>query len=203
MVTDFAAIFRKHDVPFVEVGNWRARVRPGTFVPEGVLVHHTASTGYAPTLKVVTDGRPDLMGPLCNIYIAKGKAHIISGGRANHAGAGSSKTLGRLRANKAPLGTAKKLGYPDDFQGGNGLLVGFEVLSPGDGTALADADFKVLCHAAAAILEEIGRPHRNRVIGHAEWTSRKIDPRWNGKGRDAHYSMNLIRERVGLAGAIT
>lgn len=200
-MTDFAAIFKAEGVPYVEVGNWRARVRPGTFAPEGCLVHHTASTGYASTLKVVTQGRPDLLGPLCNIYIAKGKAHIISGGRANHAGAGSSKALARLRKNEPPLGTAKKLGYTDDFNGGNGLLVGFEVLSPGDGTALPDADWKVLCHAVAAVLEHIKKPHRNRVIGHAEWTARKIDPIFDVR-RNAHYSMNLIRARVGLAGSI-
>ena len=54
---DFAAIFRRERVPFVEVGPWRTHVRPGTFQPEGVLVHHTGSTGYAGTLNVVRHGR--------------------------------------------------------------------------------------------------------------------------------------------------
>lgn len=202
-MTDFAAIFKAEGVPYVEVGNWRTRVRPGTFKPEGVIVHHTASTNYASTLRTVVEGRPDLNGPLCNIYIARGKAHIISAGRANHAGAGSSKALARMRKNLAPGGTAKKLGYTDDFTGGNGIFVGFEVLSPGNGTELPPADWRVLTHAIAAVLEHIKHPHRNRAIGHAEWTARKIDPRWNGTGHDAHYCMNLIRERVGAAGAIT
>lgn len=200
-MTDFAKIFAAEKVPYIEHGDWRTRVRPGNFAPEGVLIHHTASSTFDATLKIVTNGRPDLNGPLCNIFIARGRAILISAGRANHAGAGSSKALTNLRHNVTPKGTAKQLGYADDFQGGNGIFVGFEVLSPGNGTPLAANDRDVLNRAIIAVLKHIGHPHRARAIGHAEWTSRKVDPRWDG-AHDAHYSMNLIRSQIGASAAI-
>lgn len=189
---DFAKIFTTYGVPYVEHGDWRSRVRPGTFDPEGILIHHTASTDYDATLKVVTHGRPDLNGPLCNIYVAKGKCILISAGRANHAGAGASKTLYHLRRNEAPKGSAHDLGYPDDLNGGNGLLVGFEILSPGNGTLLPAMDWDVAVRGATAILKYLGERHAARIIGHAEWTSRKVDPQL-GHGKTAHDNMNAFR----------
>lgn len=201
---DFAAIFKAENVPFVEVGLWRTHVRPGTFQPEGVLVHHTASSGYQGTLDIVRNGRPDLAGPLCNIFIARGKAHLISAGKANHAGVGAAEALNRLRHNDTPNGTARSEGYQDAV-GGNALLVGFEVLSPGDGTVLPLVDWNVTCHAAAAILKHLGQPHSARVIGHAEWTRRKVDPVF-GRGLDgkkgAHPEMQAIRAHVADYGYI-
>lgn len=195
---DFAAIFRAEKVPYIEVGPWRSHVRPGAFRPEGILLHHTASTGYASTLHTVRYGRPDLAGPLCNIFIAKGKAHIISAGKANHAGMGAAEALSRLRHNDTPNGTARQMGYQDAVNG-NGLLVGFEVLSPGNGTVLPLVDWNVMCHAAAAILKHMRQPHASRVIGHAEWTRRKIDPVF-GRGEDgrkgALADMQAIRRHV-------
>lgn len=196
---DLKTIFALEHVPYVEWGDWRSRVRPGTFTPEGVMVHHTASTNLDATLKVVTHGRPDLNGPLCNVFVAKGKCYLISAGRANHAGAGASKALDRMRHNNTPNGTARQMDYPDDFNGGNGLFVGFEVLSPGNGTELDLPSWNVLCHAAAAVLKHIGQPHHAHVIGHAEWTRRKIDPVF-GRGLDgrkgAYADMQAIRQHV-------
>lgn len=191
---DFKRTFELHGVPFVEIGPWRTHVRPGTFKPEGVLMHHTASSGYDGTLKVVRYGREDLAGPLCNIFIARGKAHIISAGRANHAGTGAAQALKTLRAGRAPAGSAKELGYKDDpGTVGNGLLVGFEILSPGDGTMLSGKDWDVAVRAATAILKDLGHRDVDRIIGHAEWTSRKIDPVL-GHGRTAHLNMNAMRK---------
>lgn len=189
---DFAKTFKLHGVPYVEIGDWRSHVRPGTFAPEGVLMHHTASTGYDATLKVVRYGRPDLNGPLCNIFIARGKAHIISAGKANHAGLGAAQALKTLRAGKPPAGSAKDLGYADKV-GGNEVLVGFEILSPGNGTRLPDKDWDVALRAATAILKDLGHRDADRIIGHAEWTSRKIDPIL-GHGRTAHLNMNAMRK---------
>lgn len=196
---DLKAIFTAEKVPFVEWGDWRSRVRPGTFTPEGVLIHHTASSDLGSTLKVVTHGRPDLNGPLCNVFVGNGKCYLISAGRANHAGVGSSKTLARMRKNLTPNGTARTLGYEDDFTGGNGLFVGFEVLSRGNGTVLDVATWNVLCHATAAVLKHIDQPHHARAIGHAEWTQRKIDPVFgrgmNGR-KGAYADMQAIRDHV-------
>lgn len=195
---DFAKVFHDAQLPYVEIGNWRARVRPGTFAPEGALIHHTASTDFDGTLKIVRDGRGEpnpLLGPLCNIYVARGKLHIVSAGRANHAGSGSSHALANLRAGKTPPGTAKQMGWKDDFNGGNGLFVGFEVLSPGTGPKLSTADWEITAHGALAVIKAIHHDTRAAVIGHAEWTSRKIDPQF-GYGRDAHLNMEALRSRI-------
>lgn len=196
---DFAEIFRYYKVPFVEVGPWRAHVRPGTFKPEGILLHHTASRNYEATLQVVRHGRDDLAGPLCNIYIARGKAHIISAGRANHAGLGAKEALEHIRAGLPPAGSARDQGYLDDEDtGGNGLLVGFEILSPGTGPRLPDEDWDVTARASTAILKALGKRDIDRVIGHAHWTRRKIDPVLGrplpGKPNTAHENLRAFRK---------
>lgn len=192
-MTDLAAIFKAENIPFIEHGDWRSRVRPGTFNPEGLIVHHTASTGLEASLNVVTNGRPDLNGPLCNVFIGGGQLYLISAGRANHAGAGSSTVLSDLRADKAPTGTARDRGLEDDVSGGNGLFVGFEVLSPGTGAILDQPTWALTVRASAAIVKHLGHPSPSRAIGHAEWTKRKIDPEFGHIAGGAHQEMNSIR----------
>lgn len=198
---DFAAIFKSAGVPYVEVGPWRSHVRPGTFKPEGVMIHHTGSTGFASTLKVVRYGREDLAGPLCNIYVANGKCYIISAGKANHAGEGSSVVLKEMRQGILPSTTAAKRGLANDYEGANALFVGFEILAKGDNTPIPERDWEVAAKASAACLrylayrKEIPSAHRARVIGHAEWTARKIDPKL-GRGRDAWTNMARFRQKL-------
>ena len=66
-----------------------------TFV--AVMMHHTVSRrqqGNTPCLALVKRGRPDVPGPLCNLYLGfDGVARIITMGRANHPGAGGPFTL--------------------------------------------------------------------------------------------------------------
>lgn len=192
---DFAHIFKAAGVPYVEVGPWRSHVRPGTFRPEGVMIHHTGSTGFASTLKVVRYGREDLAGPLCNIYVAKGRCYIVSAGRANHAGAGSSVVLKEMRKNIPPTATARNRGLTDDFKGANGLFVGFEILGKGDNTPIPEADWAVAAKAAAACLRNLHHPHKSHAIGHGEWTARKPDPRL-GRGADAWTNMARFRQKL-------
>lgn len=70
---------------------WVERGRPWAFDPVGVLMHHTAFRATAadpqPALATVRDGRAGLRGPLCHVLVARdGTCHVISAGRANHAG---------------------------------------------------------------------------------------------------------------------
>lgn len=66
--------------------------------PRAVLMHWTAGprTGLAPSLNVVTFGRSDLPGPLCQVLQSREKdgngldiAYVVALGIANHAGKGS------------------------------------------------------------------------------------------------------------------
>lgn len=79
-----------------EVPGWQQR-GSSTFNPRGVMWHHTASAKGkdAPSLAVVTYGRPDLAGPLCHVLVSRsGICHVVASGRANHAGLGAYAPAG-------------------------------------------------------------------------------------------------------------
>jgi len=58
----------------------------------GVMCHHTAgpATGNMPCLDVITNGRPDLRGPLSQLGLGRdGTYYVIAAGKAQHAGKGN------------------------------------------------------------------------------------------------------------------
>lgn len=77
----------------VEVPGWRSRGHGGMRLVEGVVGHHTGTPVRAgqsdyPSLNVVTNGRSDLAGPLCNLGIGRdGTIYVVAAGTAYHAGA--------------------------------------------------------------------------------------------------------------------
>ncbi|GIG68881.1 peptidoglycan recognition protein family protein [Phytomonospora endophytica] len=161
-ITWLADVLRQAGVPVVEEGDWRNRMRPGAFDPIGVLWHHTASTSSAgnpaPALNICINGRPDLPGPLCQALVDyNGVFHIISAGRANHAGA--SRGSGPI-----PAGD------------GNALLVGWEIDYNGVSQEMTDAQYRNSVKATVAVLRRLGKGSAY-VRGHRETsTSGKIDP---------------------------
>lgn len=91
LVERVIARLRAAGITVHEVPGWRTRARPGAWEPRGLLVHHTAiRASYARPaagLRTCVDGRADLPGPLCQTLGAyDGAVHVISAGRANHAG---------------------------------------------------------------------------------------------------------------------
>jgi hypothetical protein len=178
---------RREGVEVRFVSGWRSRGRDGTFEPEGVLSHHTASSrlgGANPALGICTHGRADLPGPLCQIHLArptklskkrrdKGVRYgsvvtVIAAGRANHAGLG-----GPWRWIAASNGNAEAYGievendgvgepWPSDQLAVNALLVAY-LLYYLEGSAWFSGD-------------------------HREYTSRKIDR--------ANLSSGAFRRRV-------
>jgi N-acetyl-anhydromuramyl-L-alanine amidase AmpD len=73
------------------VTGWEERGRGDVGTIKGVMCHHTAGpkTGNMPSLKIVTDGRSDLPGPLAQLCLGRdGTFFVVAAGRANHAGAG-------------------------------------------------------------------------------------------------------------------
>lgn len=164
------------------VAGWETRGRPGNFTPVGVMVHHTASrrtSGNAPSLDLVTKGRPDLPGPLCTLLVARdGLVFVVAAGRANHAGAGSSKVLEDVKRDIAPKGDAAALGLVDDITG-NGWYYGIEVENDGVGELYRDEQITAVALCCAALC----RPHgwtANRNVHHREHTRRKIDMSYRG-----------------------
>ncbi len=77
------------------VPGWEKRGN-ASFNPKGSVNHHTAgpANGARPSLNIVTNGRSDLKGPLCNVLLDRnGVAVVVAAGRANHAGTGGYKGL--------------------------------------------------------------------------------------------------------------
>lgn len=139
----------------------------------GVMLHHTAS-GEGPGIsRYVRRGTKALPGPLCHGLIHKsGEVELIGWGRANHAGWGDWRVLGAVIREDARLPKPGR-GSAD----GNRYFVGFECVNWGDGDdCWPDVQVEAMARASAAVCRVYGWSERS-VIGHKEWTSRKIDPR--------------------------
>lgn len=141
----------------VETEGWRTR-GSSAFFPRGAVTHHTAgarpSAGKAPSLGTVINGRPDLSGPLCNIYIDfEGTVYTIAAGRANHAGTPDGGSCRGMT--------------------GNSSAWGLEIEHPGT-FPLDDERAEIAAAAQAACIK--GTADADMVVYHKEWApSRKID----------------------------
>ncbi|MFE2376382.1 peptidoglycan-binding protein [Streptomyces sp. NPDC059398] len=180
-------------VHVVEYGDWRTHNRntKGAWGPvNGVIVHHTVTSGTDSSVAYCYDGDSDLPGPLCHGVIDKnGTVHLVGNGRANHAGLGDGDVLTAV-VNETALPAPHK-----DDTDGNARFYGFECINLGDGSdPWPEAQLEGIARVSAAICRAHGW-HAPSVIGHLEWTSQKIDP----KG----FSMASMRTRVAalLAGA--
>ncbi|MEV4546319.1 N-acetylmuramoyl-L-alanine amidase, partial [Micromonospora echinaurantiaca] len=157
-----ADVLRAAGVSVVEHGDWRNRMVSGSFNPIGVLWHHTAARSSAsnphPALNTCIYGRPDLQGPLCHALVDyHGVFHLISAGRANHAGA--SRGSGPI-----PAGD------------GNTMLVGWEIDYDGVNQRMTPAQYNASLTATAAVLRQLGRD-ASHARGHRETSTQgKIDP---------------------------
>lgn len=190
---DLAALFNSMGLSVVETAGWRAAGRSGAFEPVGIVMHHTGGNG-AGDLATVINGRgataqsPALPGPLANFYVARNAdIHMIAAGKANHAGPGAQTVLQEVIQGITPSDTAAHRGLPDG-PSGNGHFYGFECENRGDGVqGWPDVQLDAMARAAAALCQR----HcwsTDHIISHAEWTSRKPDPRG--------FSMNDFRRRV-------
>ena len=158
-----ADVLRNEGVEVIDEGDWLNRFVDGDFDPIGVLWHHTAGApsgpdNPAPSLGTVIDGRPDLQGPLCHALVDfNGVFHVVSGGRANHAGeCGGSGPI-----------------PPGD---GNTMLVGWEIDYDGVNQHMSDAQYQASLAATAAVLRQLGQDAEH-ARGHLETsTTGKIDP---------------------------
>jgi LysM repeat protein len=179
-LTWMADAFRKNGLRVKEVKGWKTRGREGTFDPRGVVFHHTASSpqgGSAPALGVVTKGRSDLPGPLCNVLVARdGTVHVIAAGRCNHAGEG-----GPFR------------NIPRDSA--NSFLAGVEVENNGVGERWSKELIETLDVLFATMLLGLRR-RAMWLIAHKEWTTRKIDPADGRGGLDMDERRTLVRRRL-------
>lgn len=173
---DLVSVLRAEGLTVVEVPGWRTRSNGRDLTPVGNLVHHTASSPKATNgamARLLTEGRSDLSGPLCNVHVRRdGTCEVIAAGAANHAGRGGANVLAWIRK---PAGGSPPAPGPDD-PGGNSLLVGWECDNAGDGEPWPAAQVEAIVRGCAAVARAAGFPAA-ATIGHREWTRRKIDPR--------------------------
>lgn len=157
-----------------EKDGWRHRGRPYNFYPRAIMAHHTASgsqSGNFASESVVTFGRSDLSGPLCQFLLGRdGTVKVIAAGYANHAGYGGPKA-----------------GIPENM--GNTYTYGIEAENNGIGENWTLEQLNAYYRLCAALLVWMGTKDVSKVFGHKEWApGRKIDP--------AGIDMNKFREQV-------
>jgi hypothetical protein len=145
-----------------EADGWRSRGRPYAFNPRAVIAHHTASgrdSGNFASRGIVTTGRSDLPGPLCQFLLGRdGTVLIIAGGYANHAGYGGPRA-----------------GIPEDQ--GNSYTYGIEAENNGIGEPWSDRQLQAYYRLCAALLDWMHIYDVSKVFAHKEWApGRKIDP---------------------------
>lgn len=171
---------RDFDVPFhenkVNGKLWTAHNRNshGAFNDvNGVMIHHVGDDAPDDAdFRVLWHGRSDLPGPLCHVGIRdNGIVELISTGRANHAGMGDGRVLGRVIAED--YGTAPPKPVRDNADG-NAKFYGAELMYSGR-KAPTDKQYRSAIRWAAALCDFHGWTEKS-VIGHREWTARKIDP---------------------------
>ncbi|NED80350.1 N-acetylmuramoyl-L-alanine amidase, partial [Streptomyces sp. SID11233] len=79
--TALLTALRAEGVAVVEHPGWRTHNRnaKGPWGPvNGVMIHHTVTSGTAATVALCSAGRSDLPGPLCHGVIAKdGTVHLV------------------------------------------------------------------------------------------------------------------------------
>ncbi|MGW0874414.1 peptidoglycan-binding protein [Streptomyces sp. NPDC002740] len=166
---------RAEGVTVVEHSGWRTnnRNQKGSWGPvNGVIVHHTVTSGTSNSVSLCFNGHSALPGPLCHGVIAKdGTVHLVGNGRANHAGSGDGDVLKAVVAEK-PLPAPN-----ENDTDGNVHFYGFECVNLGDGKDPWPAvQLEAMVRASAALCRAHGWSAAS-VIGHKEWTSTKIDPR--------------------------
>lgn len=160
------------------VPGWEVRGAP-VMDPVAWMIHWTASKPSklrpAPAFKIVLNGRPDVSGPLSQLYLDwSGQLWVMASGRANHAGLGNADVRTALLNGTLAARTVRT----KSTVGSGGMLIGIEVEHSGDPHVAYPANVLAeLVRIDRALRTFYGWGSRpNRTIDHARWApDRKID----------------------------
>lgn len=162
-LTWLPTVLRAAGLIVIEEQRWTTRGHGDMGAPKGVLCHHTAGPlhGDSPSLPTVISGRPDLPGPLAQLFLSRaGTWHVVAAGKAYHAGKGGN-------------------GWK--AYDGNSHLIGIEAENTGQVGGVHDDPWpahqtEAFARGCAAILLHIGATSQ-MCLGHKEYApARKIDP---------------------------
>jgi N-acetyl-anhydromuramyl-L-alanine amidase AmpD len=174
-LTWLAEVLEDAGLKVAEQPGWRTRGHGDVGTIRGVMCHHTAGppNGIMPSLGIVTNGRPDLPGPLAQLCLGRdGTFFVVAAGRANHAGQGNWQGITT----------------------GNSSFIGIEAENTGH-TSGPQADpwpavqLDAYRRGVAALLKKIGADEA-MCCGHKEYAlpaGRKSDPT---------FDMSEFREQV-------
>ena len=194
-------LLRELGVPVVEHRGWLQRGYEFPAVPIGGMLHHwgTKAAGEDAVKGghsfprdswkdfpghtgggLRTDGRV-----MCNIFSDRGTGtiHFIAAGYANYSsGWGNVTVFNEVRDHSFSGGTALSRGLDTNTVVGNHRFVNLEAEHAGDGSDMPAFQEQNIAIFWAVLLGEIPDMPLSamQVIGHDEWTDRKIDPRWSG-----------------------
>lgn len=154
-----------------EQPGWRTRGHGDVGTIRGVICHHTAGarTGNMPSLRIVTEGREDLPGPLSQLCLGRdGTFFVVAAGRASHAGKGVWQGI----------------------ETGNTSFIGIEAENTGKGDdPWPPVQMDAYRRGVAAILKRIGA-QAIMACGHKEYALPK------GRKPDPTFDMNEFRTAV-------
>ena len=115
-LTWLAQVLLDAGLKVAEQPGWRDRGRGEIGPIKGVICHHTAgpTKGNMPSLRIITEGRDDLPGPLAQLGLGRdGTYFVVAAGRCNHAGVGNWQ--GISTGNMSFIGIeAENTGLPSD-----------------------------------------------------------------------------------------
>lgn len=173
---DLPRFLDKWQVRWVGYGDWETHAGAGPderdYTPSAILNHHTASTDWYPV---------DRLTNKCNMYIdPSGLVWLYSLGYQFDSGYGDPNVLGRARNDVEPRPPEDMV--PSDRINGNPWFVDVEVGHWGYGEPIPPAQREALLAVNAAVCDMQGWNPETRVLGHKEWTRRKVDPRWSWHG---------------------
>lgn len=147
----------------------------GKFVPRGIVIHHTGADSTRDTIPAarMIDGRAGLRGPLVQFGVSRDQTvGVYTNGRAHHAGPGSRTVLNAVLKDR-PLPSGKP---GADGPSGNTYFLGIEVDHSGQSIKHGNDSHWLTAVRLAAELCDLWDWPTSRVIGHSEWTRRKVDP---------------------------
>lgn len=188
-----ADVLREAGVPFEEGEGWEWRKgsKYKWRANAGVIVHHTAShrrSGNMPCRGIVTNGRPDVSGPLTQFLLGRdGTLLLVSQNRCNHCGRMSNVPHKEALADTMPADygqgrhDAKARGLRDRTGvNGNGYWWGIEVENDGLGEPYPTVQVERLVQFLAAMCAWKDWNPLTRILHHREITARKIDMSFRG-----------------------
>lgn len=153
-------VLRDAGLKVEETPNWQTRGQGDVGKIELIICHHTAEKVDAdlhPNLDMLEHGREGLRGCLSQLGLGQnGIFYIIAAGKAWHAGEGH---------------------WPG-VVGGNEHAIGIEAENNGIDEPWPAVQMEAYARGCAALATYLKLPY-GRVIGHKEWTTRKVDPDFN------------------------